>query len=196
MKQTIGILAYGSLIADPGREIDEVRARTIEGIMTPFLVEFARSSNGRGGAPTLVPYECGRQVRAQVIVVDTPATDAADRLYRREVGAVGSARRYKHRDNPERNTVIVDRLEGQFGLDLVLYTRIAATIDEPDAEKLASLAIESVAMANPGKDGISYLMNAMKAGIETPLSVAYAEEIKRRMGASSLADALTRLKPS
>jgi len=123
MKQTVGILAYGTLIADPGWEIDEVRTRTIEGIMTPFLVEFARSSDGRGGAPTLVPYEGGRQVCAQVIVVDTPAAEAADRLYRREVGAVGSARQYKHRDNPGRNTVIVDRLEGQFWLNLVLYTR-------------------------------------------------------------------------
>jgi hypothetical protein len=196
MKQTVGILAYGSLITDPGWEIEEVRTRTIEDIMTPFLVEFARSSNGRGGAPTLVPYEGGRQVCAQVIVVDTPTADAADRLYRREVGAVGSARCYKHSDNPGPNTVIVDRLEGQFGLDIVLYTRIGATIDEPDAEKLALLAIESVAKADPGQDGISYLMNAMKAGIETPLSAAYAEEIKQSTGAHSLEDALTTMKPS
>jgi len=194
MMQTVGILAYGSLIADPGREIKEVRIKTIEGITTPFPVEYARSSAGRGGAPTLVPYEGGGQVRAQVFVVDTSVEDAADRLYRREIGAVGSDRHYKHSTNPGKNTVVVDRLEGQFGLDVVLYTRIAATIDEPDAAKLAQLAIKSVAESDLGKDGITYLMNAMQAGIETPLTAAYADEVKRLTGASDLSEALTKLK--
>ena len=196
MKQTVGILAYGSLIADPGWEIEEVRSGVIEDVKTPFRVEYARSSTGRGGAPTLVPFEGGGQVRAQVIVVDTTVEDAADRLYRREIGAVGSGRPYKHSTNPGPNTVVVDRLEGEFGLDVVLYTRIGATIDEPDAAKLAGLAINSVAEAAPGKDGISYLMNAMEAGIETPLSVAYSDEVKRRTGTSDLSDALAKVRES
>ena len=36
-------------------------------------------------------------------------------------------------------------------------------------------------------DGITYLMNAMKAGIDTPLTPAYEKEILRLTGASNLA---------
>jgi len=194
MKKTVGILAYGSLIADPGWEIEEVRAETIKGIATPFHIEYARSSTGRGGAPTFVPYKGGGEVFAQIFIVDTSVENAADRLYRREIDAVGSDRNYKHSENPGQNTIIVDRLEGQFGLDVVLYTRIAATIDEPNAVKLAQLAVKSVAEADPGRDGITYLMKAMEAGINTPLTEAYADEIKRITGSSDLSDALTKVK--
>ena len=194
MKQAVGILAYGSLIKDPGREIKEVWIPPTKYVMTPFPVEFARTSCGRGCAPTLVPYEDGSRVRAQVFVVDTSTEDATDRLYRREVDAVGSGRCYKHKDNPGLNTVIVKPLKRQFGLDVVLYTCIGANIDEPNAAKLAQYAIDSVTKAKPGMDGISYLKNAMDAGIETPLTAAYAEEIQRRTGALNLADALEKVK--
>lgn len=194
MKKTVGILAYGSLIADPGWEIEEVQTGIIEDVTTPFRVEYARSSKGRGGAPTLVPFDGGGQVRAQVFVVDTSVNDATDRLYRREIDAVGSKQPYEHSANPGPNKVVVDRVEGEFGLDVVLYTLIGATIDEPDATKLAGLAIKSVAEAESGKDGITYLKNAMEAGIETPLTAAYAEEIKRLTGAGDLSEALGRVK--
>ena len=52
---TIGILAFGSLLDEPGAELEAHIARRIEGIETPFAVEFARSSRTRDGAPTLVP---------------------------------------------------------------------------------------------------------------------------------------------
>ncbi|MEW8053019.1 MAG: hypothetical protein AB2809_21915 [Candidatus Thiodiazotropha sp.] len=194
MKQTVGILAYGSLIADPGSEIEEVRTRIIGGVKTPFAVEYARSSKKRGGAPTLIPYDDGGQVRAQVFVVGTSVEDAADRLYRREIGKVGSGKPYEHKANPGQDTVVVDRLEGAFGLDVVLYTRIGATINDPDAVKLAGLAIKSVAEAPQGEDGITYLMDAMEAGIETPLTAAYADEIKRLTGAGDLSEALKKVK--
>lgn len=191
-KQTVGILAYGSLIDDPGPEIEDVRTGTIGGIVTPFPVEFARSSGKRGGAPTLVPFDDGAHVKAQVFVVDTSPEDAADRLYRREIDAVGSGKPYRHSNNPGANTVLVERIPDAFGLDIVLYTRIAATIDNPTAGRLADLAIASVARAKEAKDGISYLMNAMAHCIETPLTAAYAEEIKRRTGVPGLAEALAR----
>ena len=118
MKQTVGILAYGSLINDPGREIKEVRVRKIKGVMTPFPVEFARSSSTRGGAPTLVPYAGGGYVRAQVLVVNTSVTEATHRLYRRETDKVGSDRRYKHSNNPGPDKVIVEQLRINSGLTL------------------------------------------------------------------------------
>ncbi len=58
MISTVGILAYGSLIDDPGAEIEPVILRRID-CRTPFKVEFARASESRKGGPTLVPYDIG-----------------------------------------------------------------------------------------------------------------------------------------
>jgi hypothetical protein len=46
-----------------------------------------------------------------------------------------------------------------------------------------------------GNDGISYLMNAKKAGIVTPLSADYEKEIRKLTGTSSLESALAKLRP-
>src|SRR5262249_52648561 len=50
----IGILAYGSLINDPGVEIEPLIVERIS-TRTPFPVEYARLSKSRGGGPTVVP---------------------------------------------------------------------------------------------------------------------------------------------
>ena len=55
----IGILAYGSLIDDPGREIEPLIISGIKEVDTPFRIEFARASRTRDGAPKLIP---GRMV--------------------------------------------------------------------------------------------------------------------------------------
>jgi hypothetical protein len=66
---SIGILAYGSLIADPGSEIGPLIARRIQTV-TPFSVEYARlSGKTRGGAPTVVPHAAGCPVKAEVLVL-------------------------------------------------------------------------------------------------------------------------------
>ena len=55
-KRKVGILAFGSLIHDPGSELKPKIAMRTRG-MTPFGVEYGRySSKTRGGAPTLVPH--------------------------------------------------------------------------------------------------------------------------------------------
>jgi hypothetical protein len=53
-KASIGIVAFGSLIDNPGREIEAALVGRKLNVRTPFGVEFARSSTKRGGAPTLV----------------------------------------------------------------------------------------------------------------------------------------------
>jgi len=58
----IGILAYGSLIIDPGPEIGPLIVRRITTV-TPFVVEYARLSRTRGGAPTLVPHSSALPVK-------------------------------------------------------------------------------------------------------------------------------------
>jgi hypothetical protein len=66
----VGILAYGSLIEDPGPEIAAATARIESDVNTPFKVEFARTSRTRGGAPTLIPIRTGgNHVPAQIIVL-------------------------------------------------------------------------------------------------------------------------------
>ena len=47
----IGILAYGSLIDNPGSELGPNTVAKIKDVNTPFRVEFARKSQSRNYAP-------------------------------------------------------------------------------------------------------------------------------------------------
>lgn len=187
----IGILAYGSLIPDPGAEIKEAIEEVMDGIDTPFNVEFARSSGGkRGGAPTLVPVKDGQPVNGKIFVLNIDEAEATHRLYRREIDAVESDKRYVHSDNPGVNKVVVERVENFGGVDVVLYTSIGATIEPLTGEELARLAIESVKKAYPGRDGITYLKDAIANGISTRLTAEYEREILRQTNTESLEAAL------
>ncbi|WP_281992822.1 hypothetical protein [Sulfitobacter geojensis] len=192
--KSVGILAYGSLISTPGEEIEKACAYTICDVMTPFHIEFARSSRGRGGAPTLVPVtEGGAHVKGRVFVMKTSETVAADILYRREIDKVGTDRKYTRPEKVDDKKVLVERLTNFAGLDVVLYTQIAPTIDPLTAERLADVAIESVGKAASGRDGISYLIAAKKFGIVTALSQAYEDEILLKTKCVTLSDALVKL---
>jgi cation transport regulator ChaC len=193
---SVGILAYGSLISNPDSEIECARTRVIENIQTPFCVEFARSSGKRGDAPTLVPVEDGgSQVKGQVFVMDLTEEEAANVLYRREIDRVGSGKTYAAPEKVTKNKVLVERLTNFAELDIVLYTRIAATIEPLTAERLADLAIKSVAnpKTDPGRDGITYLIDAKRHGIVTALSPAYEAEILRKTECRTLENALAKL---
>jgi hypothetical protein len=187
----IGILAYGSLIREPGEELAQVTVRRISGVRTPFTVEFARSSRSRDGAPTLVPVnDGGGRVTGVVLVLDdTVGTEAAESmLWRRETGRLGP---YEPPPVVTENTVVVEHLHEFVGIDLVLYTRIAANIEDRRPERLGELAVSS-ARADAGegrRDGISYLISAKEAGISTPLMPAYEQAILNLCGVTSLDDA-------
>jgi len=196
-KSSVGILAYGSLISNPGKEInnEKVLKRIIYGVMTPFHVEFARSSSERGGAPTLVPVTSGgAHVQGRVFEMDLPQKEVMNVLYRREINKVGKNCTYKHksRETATKNTVMIECLTNFAGLDTVFYTKIAANIKQPTAEYLACLAIESVAKAD-GRDGITYLINAIKEDIVTPLSQEYKNEILRKRKCKTLEEALAEI---
>ena len=198
---SIGILAYGSLIDDLGCEIEAVISRKLEGVQTPFRVEFARSSSKRGGAPTLVPVEQGGEhVKAVIMILQEQVSidEAKDMLWRRETNQVCSSKSYKHSPNPGPNTVCIKELKQFHGIRIVLYTSIQPNIDEPTPRKLARLAIDSVGKTQRGqkRDGINYLINAKSNGITTPLTQEYEEEIKKQTGAKSLEEALEKLQPS
>lgn len=89
---SIGMLAFGSLIGNPGDELLSLICRRIDNVETPFRVEFARRSQHRDGAPTLVPVDRGgAQVNAAILVLDEAVqeTEAKNKLYRRETHNVG-----------------------------------------------------------------------------------------------------------
>jgi hypothetical protein len=175
----IGILAYGSLIGDPGPEIGPLIARRIP-TMTPFPVEYARLSvKSRGGAPTVVPHTAGCSVKAEVLVLTDGASleEARSLLWRREMRKEGTDEEYRERSSP--NAVVVLDSPGICGLDHVLYTDFnpQGKLDDPDPQVLAQAALDSVAKAPIGRDGISYLMNNINAGIVTTLTPRYRQRI-------------------
>jgi len=186
---TIGILAYGSLLANPGVELAEAIVDRIP-VMTPFVVEYARSSDGRDGAPTLVPVpeSYGASVPAKILVLRETVTlqNAYNMLYRREVGPKAkpdtvyddAAQRSK------RNAVVIETVHDLAGVSTVSYASLKANIpkvlradlgDEEKAEILAQLAVKSVTAKAyaAGRDGIRYLADAIRHGIHTPLTDLY-----------------------
>jgi hypothetical protein len=163
-----------------------------EGVLTPFSVEFARTSNGRCGAPTLVPVETGGcPVRAVIFEVSVSQDEAASIVYRREIDAVGSGKLYREPAPDRKNAVRIDHIAGLAGFDLVLSTRIASNIFPLSPDMLADLAINSARKLSDGRDGITYLIDALQCGIVTPLSRAYEASILEKTGTPDLASALS-----
>ena len=191
----VGILAYGSLIDDPGSEITPLiiaRRQT----RTPFCVEYARSSKKRGGAPTLVPVsKGGAQVKATILVLRGRVSEESARnmLWRRETGRREG--RYNPPRRPSYNSVLIDVFRNLEDVDVVLSTRIAANIAPLNAHKLATLAIKSVKNPSVAKteNGIAYLSRAKNAGIVTPLTPQYEEAILRLTHTQSLQAAINAL---
>lgn len=195
MGSTVGILAFGSLIDNPGKELAPAIITRKPNVLTPFGVEFARSSTKRGDAPTLVPLQQGGSpVPAVILVLNICEQEAMDRLWRREVDRVGLGGHYVHHANPGPNTLIIDRHENLEGIAVVFSARFPATIVPLTAEHLAELAIKSAHKLGNGRDGITYLIDAKRNGIATPLSDAYEREILRRMQARDLAEALQKIR--
>ena len=115
------------------------------------------------------------------------------RLWRREIDKVGQGGCYQHSTKPGPNTLVIERHECLEGIAVVFSARFAATISPLTAEHLAELAIESARREIDGRDGITYLMNAKRSGIVTPLSDSYEQEILRRTETYNLAGALHKI---
>jgi cation transport regulator ChaC len=195
MIAALGILAFGSLIDRPGWEIEQAITARKAGILTPFGIEFARTSRTRAGAPTLVPVDSGGgKVLALILVVDLSEREALDRLWRRETNRIGESGHYVHPRNPGLDTLIIDRYENLASVSVVLAARLPANITPLNADVLATLAIKSAHELDDDRDGISYLLDAKRNGIVTPLSGPYEREILRRMKTRSLEDALKKIR--
>jgi hypothetical protein len=193
----LGILAYGSLLEEPGEEIAPLVVEKIPGVETPFQIEFFRSSPTRGGAPTVVPVKSGgAPVRGAVLVLHDRVSmkEARDMLWRRETRREATGQHYQRPVDSDPNKMVAEELTNFAGVAAVLYARFGPTLANPTPQELAELAISS-AMSEAGKrglDGISYLISLKRQGIVTPLMPAYEQAVLRSTGASSLEDALAR----
>ena len=190
-RKNVGVLAFGSLITDPGPELQPRIAMRIK-VETPFPVEYARISRTRGDAPTLVPHESGAPISAEILVLDNGISiaEAADMLWRRERRKEGTGETYSR--GTGENFVLVEEFHDDPCVATVLYTDFNASgkIPHPTAADLAKRAIASVAAAKEGMDGITYLMNAIRSGIETPLTADYKAEILNQTMTLTLEEAL------
>ena len=197
-KFKLGILAYGSLIDDPGEEINEIIEQRIE-CDTPFKVEFARKSKTRGCAPTLIPYDTpGRSVKAMILILpdNTPIDKAKSMLWRRERREKNKAKTYKEPVNPGINEVVIKNCHNFMDVETVLYTSLGNNINQPlNGKTLAYLAKKSI-LSKAGQekmDGLRYLVAAKKNGIKTALSEEYEKQILLETETSSLEEAIEML---
>jgi hypothetical protein len=126
--------------------------------------------------------------------VDLSEREALDRLWRRETNRIGESGHYVHPRNPGLDTLIIDRYENLASVSVVLAARLPANITPLNADVLATLAIKSAHELDDDRDGISYLLDAKRNGIVTPLSGPYEREILRRMKTRSLEDALKKIR--
>jgi hypothetical protein len=168
-------------------------------MQTPFCVEFARSSNTRGGSPTLVPVaHGGATVKATLLVLNAAITEqeAKNILWRRETRKIGTGKTYQEMSNPGPNRVLVKTI--QVADVMVLYTDFpeAGKFTSPTAKQLAELAVASArnTQLSAHLNGISYLQAMKHAGINTPLLPAYENEVLNLMGTASLEAALAKLR--
>lgn len=195
-KTKIGILAYGSLIGDPGEELSGKISGSID-CTTPFAVEYARSSKGRGGAPTLIPVsEGGANVSAKILLLnDVSIAEAKDMLWRRETRKKDLTKRYPDKASPGVDDVVVKSLIDFEGVDEVIYTSIGRNIDKVNGSVLAKLAIDSYfEEAGENKmDGIHYLLNANNNGIKTALSEEYESHILSATQTKTLQETIDKL---
>lgn len=186
----IGILAYGSLLSEPGTELHELLTARLGGVETPFRVEFARACSCRDNAPTLAPVESGgAPVHGAILTAEPCVSEEAikDALWRRET----REQRWEEATSPESRDLLIRRassLERAYGLEKVFFAHLEANIEELTPAHLADLAIESARSeaGRRGEDGIAYLLAIKENGISTPLLTPYEREILRKTEESSL----------
>ena len=197
LRNRVGILAYGSLRADPGPGLTPYVERRIQ-LTTPFPVEYVRSSPTRAGAPVLVPVPAGygaprrprcwcwppRPIGRWPVCCSSGASSIGPAMM-----PCGS--------RADAEEMAVRELPGFAGLPVVLYAAGAPNLPEviPDdipvaekAETLARLAIASLTpdTAAAGHGGIRYLADAIAQGIVTPLTEPYRQAVLRLTGAPDL----------
>ena len=197
----LGILAFGSLIDNPGHEISKIEIDRID-CETPFKIEFARVSTSRDNAPTLIPIldnSKGRKTKATIILIneDFELDEVKSILWRRECHKTNKSEVYREPLKPTHKHVLIKELDNFYNVSKVLFTYFLPQpiFSELNPDKLADLAIESI-LSKAGKnekDGIRYLNAAIKSGIKTEYSNEYEKSILIKTDTSSLSEAIEKL---
>lgn len=191
---SIGILAYGSLIDEPGDEIAPLIIQRIP-CTTPFPIEYARKSGSRSFGPTLIPVEKGGgSVNAIVLVLSNAVKLpwAEDMLWRRETRQNDFSKGYARKKTYGVNAVQIKTIYQFHGVTNVLYTSIGSNLPVHSPPIIAKLAVESI-LDEAGelkRDGVRYLDAAIKNGIITPLTEDYIKCILEIAGAGTLDEAI------
>lgn len=198
-EEDIGILAYGSLINDPGSELDSIISHRITHYKTPFKVEYARKSSKRGGAPTLVPVrEGGSSVDGTILMIKPGIDDKTvkDMLYRRELNIVGD----DEKEYPDRKKRTNDRqmlihiIEDVKNARKIMYAEFAPNIKRLTPSHLAKLAIKSFEnLEGTDLNGVKYLENNIEKGIVTPLTEKYKQAIFKNLNIKNFKGAYKKL---
>ena len=197
--RNIAVLAYGSLIDEPGEELNDIIAG-VEDTVTPFEVEFARLSKTRSNAPTLIPVSAGAgaQVHAKLLLIrDGIALDTVKSiLWRRETRTKDKNSVYKEPDRTKRDAVRVEVIENFQEVAQVVYTAIPSNMGAMTGPQyLAHFAIESILLeaGEQHKDGLRYLRDCKRNGIVTKHSAAYEAELLSQTHTANLDEAINAL---
>jgi hypothetical protein len=170
-QRQVAILAYGSVIEDPGPQIQALIVER-RPCRTPFSVEFARASHRWGGGPVLVPCARGGPVDGVLLVLSpSVGIGAAVDLLREREGLPGG-----------RGIVEVAVPSEMLVITASLPRNLTRGDMTPAA--LARRAIASVARGP--RNGPAYLRQVLRAGVRTPLTAAYERALLELSGASSL----------
>lgn len=194
----LGILAYGSLVDEPGSELNAVIVDRIP-CDTPFNVEYARLSSGRSDAPTVIPITGeGKPVKAFILVLADNVTQAQaeSMLWRREIRVTEPSRVYRRPPTPHMNSVLVESISNYHSVETVLYTSIQSNMGILNTPAyLAHFAIQSILNEAGEKktDGLRYLKNNIDNGIITPLTTEYEAEILKRTAAKNIDEAIEKM---
>ena len=175
----IAILAYGSLLDEPGPELAAVVVGRVP-CRTPFPVEYGRASQRWGGGPVLVPHPAGGLVEGSLLLLSdaVPLGAAVDLLAEREGLPSGRG---------------VVQVEAPGEPRLVLTASLPRNLPRPDMTP-AALARRAARSAGSGpRNGVAYLRRAIASGVVTPRTADYAREVLALAGADTLEEAERRL---
>lgn len=177
-QRPVAVLAYGSLLDEPGPELAAVTIGR-RPCRTPFGVEYGRASQRWGGGPVLVPHARGAPVTGALLLLGQSVTlgAAVEMLAARE-------------GLPDGRGVVEVALPG--GL-LVLAASLPRNLPAPDMEPGALARRAAASVANGPRNGVAYLRRALASGIETRLTQRYQAALLRLTGAETLEAAERRL---
>ncbi len=191
----VGILAFGSVMYDPKKEIEDATESRVSGVITEFKVEFARSSKTRARAPTLaVVQDGGAFVQGTLFILKSniSLSEAKNILFRREMNKTGDlSLEYLG----VRDWIEIKQTRAILDCSDIIFASMIPNISNLTPKRLAELAIASADEGPTDKegnrrDGIQYLYDIRKMGISTPLMKPYENEVLSLLHVDSLEKAL------